>query len=122
MSHRSLVGCFNRWLGGGWEAGNLISTILLSIAITFYLWRSRAILILLRLWAEMKEDVATFVQRRLQSDFDELPPSTVAIPVTDLGTLKTSAKALITEVELLKTSTTAMQTDKDILQTSANAQ
>ena len=95
---------------------------LLFIAATIYLWRSHVILVLSRVWAEMKEDVATFVQRGFHPDSDELPPNTVAIPVTDLNTLKTSAKTLITEVELLKTSTTAMQTDKEILQTSANAQ
>ncbi len=94
---------------------------LLSIATTLYLWRSRAIPMLSRAWMEMKEDVATFVQRGFHPD-SELPPSTVAIPVTDLNTLKTSAKALITEVELLKTSANAMQTEKEILQTSSSAQ
>ena len=69
------------------------------MATLLYLWPYYPVLILSRGWAEMKDDVANFVQRGFH------PEIFTSVSATELGMLQTSAK----DLEILKTSTNTLE-------------
>ena len=64
------------------------------ILVLLYLWRCQLVLMSSRVWEELKEDVATFVQQTIGPASKDVPTDTITISTADMDLLKTSANAI----------------------------
>ena len=69
-----------------------------------YLWRCQLVLMSSRIWEELKEDVATFVQQTIGPASKDVSAGTITISAADMEILKTSANAVEKRINYLRMS------------------